>query len=325
MRIELQTAGKVSRDSYLLTTLVPRSELTGTDRAWEARYQVGDVIEYSRGSAVEGIKRGSQATVVAVNARENILTVRQADGQSVTYDPTRLRGVSVYREAAIEIAPGDRIQFTRADRDLGLRRGDLATVEKVYGNESLSLRLDTRKTVSVDATQAGHIEYGYAVDGAKTVRADRVLANIDRPSQLEHASPLHKSLSLARGDVALYTRAQPLLYEPKNGEQMLAYAEAIAKTQPPAPLAVSAKPLSIAPAQKQQTAQPIQAEAAGIARPKWNNNGYSRKRRSRGNRLSSGSLSNITKPYRQSAIASLRSGCCRMARNGLSSSTNRMA
>ena len=583
VRVELQTAGKVSRDSYLLTTLVPRSELTGTDRAWAARYQVGDVIEYSRGSAVEGIKRGSQATVVAVNARENILTVSQADGQSVTYDPTRLRGVSVYREAAIEIARGDRIQFTRAnkelrvsnrdlatvervdanqitvtmgdkekgpqrtvsfdpnqdrhfdhgyavtshsaqgltvervlvnidtdgprslinqrlayvsisrasddariytndaaslgerlatdvsktaavdfqqrseaaaetqrsrqtqkrpasqqpeseqqkafqylgtadgqtgiallkdrvrvhrepaarlaaiahdyaaypdrtvaivadpserreanrlireqltqqgmledgrslsvlvektmrretaadyqpgdlihystpnlkhgiardsfatviavdearnritvqktdgeistynpaklastrskiyteemrevasgerirftraDQDLGLRHGDLATVEKVYGNESLSVRLDNRKTVSIDATQSRHIEYGYAVDGAKTVRADRVLANIDRPAQLEHTSPIHKSLSLATGDVALYTRAQRLLYQPHTGEQLLAYAEAIAKTQ-------SAPPLAILPAQQQQTAALTQAEAATIAR-----------------------------------------------------------
>ena len=219
------------------------------------RYQPGDIIHYKAASPKHGIAHNSFATVVAIDEAKNQITVQRTDGEISTYNPAKLastRSSTVYTKEMREVAPGDRILFTRADRDLGLHRGDLATIKRVYGNNSLNVRLDNRKTVSIDATQARHIEYGYAVDGAKTVRAHRVLANIDRPSQLEHTSPFHKSLSLATGDIALYTRALPLLYEPHAGEQLLAYAEATAKTQSLPPLAFSSKPLAIAPATQQQ-------------------------------------------------------------------------
>ena len=44
VRNELQDAGLVSRVSHFLPTLIPRSELTGADRQWAARYQIGDVL-----------------------------------------------------------------------------------------------------------------------------------------------------------------------------------------------------------------------------------------------------------------------------------------
>lgn len=44
VRTELQATGAVSKDSRQFTTLVQRSEMTGPDRAWAARYQTGDVI-----------------------------------------------------------------------------------------------------------------------------------------------------------------------------------------------------------------------------------------------------------------------------------------
>lgn len=50
VRTELQQAGIVSFDSQLLPTLIPRSDLTGADRQWAAKYQLGDVLHYTAGS-----------------------------------------------------------------------------------------------------------------------------------------------------------------------------------------------------------------------------------------------------------------------------------
>lgn len=75
-------------------TLTLRSDMTGPDRSWAARYQPGNVVEYTTGSKQLGIERGSSAVVLATNARENTVTVERSDGQTVTYDPARLSAFS---------------------------------------------------------------------------------------------------------------------------------------------------------------------------------------------------------------------------------------
>lgn len=66
--------------------------MTGPDRAWAARYQPGNVLEYTTGSREYGMSRGSSATVLSNDARANTITVQREDGQAITYDPKRLRG-----------------------------------------------------------------------------------------------------------------------------------------------------------------------------------------------------------------------------------------
>ena len=97
VRRELQEAGVLDKQDRTLRVLAPRSEMTGADRAWAARYESGDVLHYVRGSKEHGIEGGSYAQVVAANASDNLVTVRRSDGELVTYDPSRLRGISAYR------------------------------------------------------------------------------------------------------------------------------------------------------------------------------------------------------------------------------------
>src|SRR6185437_13417970 len=44
VRHELQQAGALDKQNQTLRVLAPRSEMTGADRAWAARYQPGDVL-----------------------------------------------------------------------------------------------------------------------------------------------------------------------------------------------------------------------------------------------------------------------------------------
>ena len=44
---ELQGKGRVSGEEHPIRTLVPRQELTGADRTWAAKYEVGDILRYS--------------------------------------------------------------------------------------------------------------------------------------------------------------------------------------------------------------------------------------------------------------------------------------
>jgi hypothetical protein len=51
---ELQRGGLVSTEEHRIRTLVPRQDLTGADRTWAERYEVGDVLRYSRASKETG-------------------------------------------------------------------------------------------------------------------------------------------------------------------------------------------------------------------------------------------------------------------------------
>src|SRR5581483_6058610 len=98
VRQELQEAGVLDKADRTLRVLAPRSEMTGADRAWAGRYQPGDVLHYIRGSKEHGIEGGTYVQVVTTNPLDNFVTVRREDGEVVTYDPSRLRGISAYRE-----------------------------------------------------------------------------------------------------------------------------------------------------------------------------------------------------------------------------------
>src|SRR4029077_3636421 len=107
-----QETGHVSRDDRTITTLAPRQDLTGVDRRWAGHYATGAAVPYGRGSPEHVLEAGAYARVTAVDGVQNTLTVTRGNGTSVTYDPRRLQGVTVYREVERTFAVGDRVQFT---------------------------------------------------------------------------------------------------------------------------------------------------------------------------------------------------------------------
>ena len=181
VRYELQARGIVNLENHPLRVLVPRQELTGAERQWASRYEPGDVLHYARGSKDAGIERSSYARVVAVNPVENLLTVEKQNMEFATYDPKRLRGVSVYRELEREFATGDRIQFSAPDKRLQVANRDLAVIEKISAREEISARLDDGRMVEFSTRDNRHFDHGYAVTShsSQGLTADRVLVHVD--------------------------------------------------------------------------------------------------------------------------------------------------
>jgi hypothetical protein len=114
---ELQGTELSSTAEHHVCTLVPRQDLTGADRTWAERYEVGDVLRYSRASKETGIGKSEYAQVKSIDAIANRLTVELQDGTERTYDPRRQQGVSVFREELRNFSEGDRIQFTAPAND----------------------------------------------------------------------------------------------------------------------------------------------------------------------------------------------------------------
>ena len=76
---ELQRSGLVSSEEHHIRMLVPRQDLTGADRTWAERYEVGDVLRYSRASKETGIGKGEYAQIKSIDAPNNRLTVELQD------------------------------------------------------------------------------------------------------------------------------------------------------------------------------------------------------------------------------------------------------
>jgi hypothetical protein len=218
VRVELRRNGTLAEDGQVFRTLTHRSDMTGAEREWAARYSNGDVLQYTTGSRAEGIGRGSFATVRSVDARANTLTVESENGASVTYDPRRLKGVNVFREVDREFAPGDRLQFTVPNKDLGVANRDLGTVT-IIQDSKMTVRLDgkTQRTVTFDAVEFRQFDHGYAVTShsSQGLTAGRVLANIDTNSSrnLINSRLAYVAISRASDDARVYTNNAETLGE----------------------------------------------------------------------------------------------------------------
>lgn len=232
VRAELRKGGGLAEDGQRLRTLTHRSDMTGADRTWAARYNPGDVLQYSTGSKAEGIERGSFATVHSVDARANTVTVSLEGGSTVTYDPRRLKGVNVFREAEREFAAADRVQFTAPNKDLGVANRDLGTVVSLEDGQ-MTLRMDGKsaRTVTFDTAEFRQFDHGYAVTShsSQGLTAGRVLAHIDTDSSrsLINNRLAYVSISRASDDARVYTNNAETL-----GERLSSNIEKTAAVEP---------------------------------------------------------------------------------------------
>jgi conjugative relaxase-like TrwC/TraI family protein len=210
VRAELRRNETLAVDGHELRVLDHRSDMTGADRTWAARYNVGDVLHYHTGSKAEGIERNTFARVQEVDARANTLTVELENSASVTYDPRRLRGVNVFTEETREFSTGDRIQFTGPNKTLGVANRDLGTVTAIDNNQ-MTVRLDGKqpREITFDTAQFRQFDHGYAVTShsSQGLTAGRVLANIDTESSrmLINTRLAYVAVSRASEDARIYT------------------------------------------------------------------------------------------------------------------------
>ena len=209
VRLELKETGALSAHDHTLPILVPRQDMTGAERGWASRYQIDDVVRYSRGSKFFGVDSKSYGVVIGVNPVENLLTIQKGGGDQVSYDPKRLSGVAVYREVERQFSVGDRIQFTAPDKQLGVANRELAMIERIDKDGNIALGLESGQSIQFKASQHPHFDHGYAVTshGSQGLTADRVLINIDTTAspQLINSRLAYVSVSRARIDAQIFT------------------------------------------------------------------------------------------------------------------------
>ena len=207
---ELQGKDRVSGEEHPIRTLVPRQELTGADRTWAAKYEVGDILRYSRASKETGIGKGNYAQVQSIDAPSNRLVVRLQDGSERTYDPRRQRGVSIFREELRRFSVGDRIQFTAPANELRIANRQLGVIAGIDNAGRVSLNMDSGRSLQIDPNKQPHLDYGYAMTShsSQGQTANRVLIHVDTDlaaKDLLNRRMAYVSVSRCAHDAQLFT------------------------------------------------------------------------------------------------------------------------
>lgn len=206
---QLQAQGLISATDHQTTVLVNRQDMTGSERKFALAYVPNeDVIRYNTGSKVLGINKGDYGRVLQVNHRDNKLTVQLEDGREITYNPKRLSGVSVYKQAERQFAVGDRIQFRAPFAEVKVKNTELGTITDIAQGE-FTVSLGPDRVVTFNPQRFPHIDHGYAVTSyssqGKTM--DRVLVNAETTETdlLVNQRMAYVAVSRARLDARIYT------------------------------------------------------------------------------------------------------------------------
>ena len=80
--------------------------------------------------------------VCRTDRENNTVTVKRHGGEELSYDPRRLQGVTVYREASARSRGRPRAN-DRAISRAELANRELGTVERIDGDGNLKLRMDS--------------------------------------------------------------------------------------------------------------------------------------------------------------------------------------
>ncbi|MDQ3651553.1 MAG: AAA family ATPase [Acidobacteriota bacterium] len=217
IRRQPQEQGGVSRGDHATSVYVNRQEMTGAERTFAGAYVPGeDIIRYNTRSKVYGVRTGEYGRMTANNYAENTITVTLESGREITYNPQRLSGVSVYREAEREFAEGDRIQFRAPLQEHRVVNNELGRIEHIEGRQ-FTVALDDGRRVQFDAGEFRHLDHGYAVTSysSQGETVDRVIinANTNEPDVLLNQRMSYVAVSRAREDAVVYTNSADELGE----------------------------------------------------------------------------------------------------------------
>jgi conjugative relaxase-like TrwC/TraI family protein len=198
LREHLKAEGSLGTATTI--TQLQAKDLTSVQMRYTHNFELGDMVMPTRSYKRRGLEKGQLYSVVGKDS--DGLTLLASDGKYYQVDTGFDK--AVYQRQKIEIALGDRLRWTKNDRQLGRRNGQEFVVTAIDSNNAQIQYLDSGLTESVNLQQAQHLDYAivsttYSSQG-KT--ADRVLIAADHTIGQES---FYVAVSRARYDLKLYT------------------------------------------------------------------------------------------------------------------------
>ena len=128
-----------------------------------------------------GLEKGQHYPIVATDRAQNTITLRRPEGGVVVFDPDRVKKKAIYAQQQLEVAVGDRLRWTRNDRQRGRRNGQEFEVMDIEDGQ-LQIRYSNGRTERISSSALHPLDYAlvsttYSAQGKS---AARVIGALDR-------------------------------------------------------------------------------------------------------------------------------------------------
>lgn len=212
IRKKLIEGGQLGAEALKATKFVSK-DLTKAEAKRAESYEAGDIVRFAKDYADKGISRHGAYRVIEADEARNMITLQDERGRELTWHPRQWGAAQaqVYREEALELRVGDRVQFTRNDQAAKRVNGQLGEVIAIGPDRGLArikLQGNRIETISLERARDRHLSHAYvstafAAQGRTT---DRVFANAESSAtHLLEQKSFYVALSRAKAESVLYT------------------------------------------------------------------------------------------------------------------------
>lgn len=198
IRVGLKARGDLG-ETFKVTTLCQK-QLSREEVQQGNKIIPGDVLVFHR--AYPSRKITSHQRFEVVEGRNEILRVRNVEGQEFNLSTRKHLAFTVYEKSECEFAMGDRVRFTRNDRRLGVRNGQDAVVVGC-DEKNFSLQTTDKKILIFPRDDLAHIDHNYVntVFSSQGKTCDHVIVCTDKSFGKE---ALYVSVSRAKFGVDIF-------------------------------------------------------------------------------------------------------------------------
>lgn len=237
IREQLAARGELSAEALRFAALEAKG-LTRAEAREAASYTIGDVVRFTRDYSAKGIHRGEALTISAIDPERGRIALHAHDGRSVDWHPRQWGAgkVEVFEAKPMELRTGDRVQFTRNDREAGRINGLGGTVtgiDAATNRATVALANGREQRLDLADPRDAHLRHAYiqTTHAAQGQTAERVLIHADsRSTNLVDQKMLYVALSRARAEAIVVTddkdRLIRAIYE-RAGEKQTAVAASV--------------------------------------------------------------------------------------------------
>jgi conjugative relaxase-like TrwC/TraI family protein len=212
IRTQLDASGRLTGVTVAMRTLESKG-LTKAEARDARSYEIGDVVRFARDYPDKGIAKRESVTVIGIDPAKHAVALEKANGQTVDWRPRQWgAGKSeAFTPASVELMKGDRIEFTRNDRNLSRENGGRAQVVSVNAQDQTArVRLNSGKFQTLDLNKSTdqHLRHGYVqtAHAAQGRTAERVMIHADsRATNLVDQKMMYVAVSRAKMSAAVYT------------------------------------------------------------------------------------------------------------------------
>lgn len=212
IRQQLSQRGELSLAAVRFEALEAKG-LTRAETRQAASYAIGDVVRFARDYADKGVTRGAAYRVEKIDPDKAAIALKAADGSAVDW---RLRQwgvgkVEVFEPKPMELQAGDRVQFTRNDREAGRingLRGTITDIDPERQQATIALANGREQRLDLADPRDAHLRHAYVqtAHAAQGQTAERVLIHADsRSANLVDQKMLYVALSRAKSEAIVVT------------------------------------------------------------------------------------------------------------------------